>query len=200
MSPQAAPILHFLIKAVRAALNRAACRKEHPVVASKTPPVVGVFEDHAAAERAVEALRRAGFGQEQIGVVVRHGDAQAAPRVEADTEPETGAAVGAVTGGVLGSLLGVAVALTLPGVGAAMAAGILAGILGGATLGITGGGLVGALIGLGLSEEEARHYEREFHAGRTLVTVQADGRHADAAAILSQCGAFARQTVPAATV
>lgn len=167
---------------------------------TKTPPVVGVFEDHAAAERAVDELRRAGFSPDQIGVIVRHTDRAAEPQVEADTEPETGAAVGAVTGGVLGSLLGVAVALAIPGVGTALAAGILAGLLGGATLGITTGGLIGALVGLGLSEEEAQHYESEFHAGRTLVTVQADGRHAEAAAILSRCGAFFRQRATAAAV
>jgi len=83
-------------------------------------------------------------------------------------------------------------------VGTALAAGLLAGVLGGATLGITTGGLVGAMIGLGVSEEEARHYESEFHAGRTLVTVQADGRHAEAAGILTRCGAYSRQA--AATV
>jgi hypothetical protein len=77
----------------------------------------------------------------------------------------------------------------------ALAAGIFAGLLGGATLGITTGGLVGALIGMGVPEEEAHHYESEFHAGRTLVTVQAE-----AASILSRCGAFARAAVPAATV
>ncbi len=165
------------------------------MMATNTAPVVGVFQERAAAERAVEELRRAGFGPDQIGVVVRDTTESATPRVDADVAPETGAAVGAVTGGVLGTVLGVAVALTLPGVGAALAAGILAGALGGATVGITSGGLVGALIGMGVSEEEAQHYEREFHTGRTLVTVRANGRAGEAAAVLERCGAFPRDAV-----
>jgi len=164
---------------------------------TKTAPVIGAFADDRAAERAVVELRRAGFRQDQIGVIVRDRSAEAKPHVNADVGPETGAAVGAVTGGVAGGLLGVAVALTLPGVGTALAAGILAGLLGGATLGITSGGLVGGLIGMGLSEEEARHYEREFLLGRTLVTVQPESREAEATAILTRCGAFAR-TAPGA--
>ncbi len=162
------------------------------MTSSKPPPVVGVFEDRRSAEKAVEELHRAGFHNDQIGVVVRDGEAADQPVVEADVHAEEGAAVGAVTGGVLGTLLGVGIALSLPGVGSLLAAGILAGVLGGATVGITSGGLIGALIGMGVSEEEAQHYEREFHSGRTLVTVHADGRHAEAAAILAHCGAFER--------
>jgi hypothetical protein len=155
---------------------------------TKTAPLVGVFEDYRAAERAVDELRRAGFGQDQIGVIVRkvtvHEHAADEPVVEGNTDPETGAAVGAVTGGILGSLLGAAVALALPGVGVAVATGVL----GGATIGITSGGLVGGMIGMGVSESDAQRYEREFHSGRTLVTVQAGARRAEAAAILESCG------------
>ena len=49
----------------------------------------------------------------------------------------------------------------------------------------------------GVSEEEAQHYEREFMLGRTLVTVQPEGRAAEATAILTRWGAFAR-TAPGA--
>src|SRR5947209_20026131 len=104
-------------------------------------PVVGVFADRAEAERAVDDLVRAGFTTDQIGVVVRGGEAaHTRPVVQADVTPEEGAAAGAVTGGVLGTLAGVGVALTIPAVGPALALGILAGVLGGATLGIAGGG------------------------------------------------------------
>jgi len=159
--------------------------------------VVGIFETGAAAQHAVAELRHAGFRQDQIGVLVRDPAADAKPHVHADVQPETGAAVGAVTGGVVGGLLGGPVALTLPGVGTALAAGIFAGLLGGATVGITSGGLVGGLIGMGLSEEEAQHYEREFTLGRTLVTVQPEGRDAEAVGLLTRCGAFTR-TAPEA--
>ena len=158
------------------------------------PPVVCVFEDRAAAERAVAELQRAGFGTEKIGLLVRSGGPATAPTVvDADVAPEEGAAVGAVTGGTVGGLIGAGLALTIPGVGPALAVGVLAGLLGGAAAGIAGGGLLGALIGLGLAHEEAHHYHQEFQRGRTLVTVQADGRGAEAAAILARCGACQRQ-------
>jgi hypothetical protein len=157
-------------------------------------PVVGIFEEAGQAEHAVVALRRAGFSDEAIGVMVRGGPpAEAPPTVQADVKAEEGAAAGAVTGGVLGGLVGAGVALTIPAVGPAVALGLLAGALGGATLGITGGGLLGGLIGLGMSHEEASYYEREFLTGRTLVTVQADGRSEEAARILADCGAIERR-------
>jgi len=161
-----------------------------------TAHLVGVFAERAQAECAVEELRHAGFPPDQIGVVVRGGGSTSdRPVVKADVRPEEGAATGAVAGGVLGSLVGAGVALTIPAIGPALAVGVLAGVLGGATLGIATGGLIGGLIGMGISHEEASYYESEFIRGRTLVTVQADDRSAEAAAILTRCGALQRPTV-----
>jgi hypothetical protein len=56
------------------------------------------------------------------------------------------------------------------------------------------GTIVGALIGLGIPEEEARFYEGEFTAGRTLVTVKPQGRYEEAKAILRNNGAYDMQT------
>jgi hypothetical protein len=42
------------------------------------------------------------------------------------------------------------------------------------------------LIGMDIPEEEARHHERAFHSGRTLVAVRAGERYAEAVAILRQ--------------
>jgi len=153
--------------------------------------VAGTFDDASKARYAVDELLRAGFTHEQIGWIQKDGGAAPAP-VPPHTAPEQGAAVGAVTGGSLGGLLGAVLALTLPGAGPILAAGVLAGLLGGATIGITGGGLVGALIGLGLSNEEADYFHREVQSGRTLVTVKAGPRHAEAAALLARCGAYGR--------
>src|SRR5262249_20676381 len=143
------------------------------------------------ARHAIDELLRAGFTYEQIGWIQRDSGAAPSP-VHADTAPEQGAAVGAVTGGSLGGLLGAVLALTIPGAGPVLAAGVLAGLLSGATAGITGGGLIGALIGLGMSQEEASYYHSEVQSGRTLVTVKAGPRHAEAAAILARCGAYGR--------
>ena len=48
----------------------------------------------------------------------------------------------------------------------------------------------GALIGLGIPEEEAKYYEGEVHAGRTVVTVQAAGRFDEAWQLLTRHGAY----------
>jgi hypothetical protein len=51
------------------------------------------------------------------------------------------------------------------------------------------GGALGTLVGLGVPEHEARYYEPELHAGRTLVSVRAPGRYEEASAILRRHGA-----------
>lgn len=50
--------------------------------------------------------------------------------------------------------------------------------------------IAGALIGLGIPEEEAKYYEGEVKAGRTLVTVKADGRYDEACALLRRFGGY----------
>ena len=63
------------------------------------------------------------------------------------------------------------------------------------------GAIAGALVGMGIPEEEAKYYEGEVKSGRTLVTVRADGRSAEATQLLRLHGAYdmesAGQTVGA---
>jgi len=51
-------------------------------------------------------------------------------------------------------------------------------------------GVAGALIGAGVPEHEAKYYDKEFEAGRTIVTVTADGQADKATAILRRYGAY----------
>ena len=67
----------------------------------------------------------------------------------------------------------------------------------GAIAGVATGAGVGALIGLGIPEEEASYYEREFKAGRTLVTVNAGSRVPEAQAILVEKGGYDMRSAPA---
>lgn len=153
--------------------------------------VIGSFEHPEQARKAVGELLEAGFTEEEIGLMLR--DENVA--VENDLIPEQGAASGAIAGGALGGILGAAAtALLVPGVGMVAAGGILAGALAGATAGITGGGFLGAMIGMGISEEEAKHYETEIQGGRSLVVVQTPDRQGEAARIIGQCGAYSRET------
>lgn len=157
--------------------------------AQERTTIVGVFTDRERAEAALEALHRAGFGPDAVGLIVREAEAPAGVTVKADVRAEQGAATGAVTGGLLGGLLGAAAGVLIPGVGPVLAAGVLAGALGGGAIGVATGGLIGALIAQGIPEEEARHYETEFQAGRTLVTVRTGSRRELAARILTEHGA-----------
>jgi hypothetical protein len=152
--------------------------------------VVGVFHDRAAARQAVDELRLAGFPEDQIGVAAREGGfAAETDTAAAGSRWEEGAVTGAATGAGVGALwaLGIA-AHVLPALGPVILGGLLASVAASAAGGAAVGGLVGALVGLGVPEAEARYYESEFHAGRTLVTVRAPGRYEEASAILRRHG------------
>jgi hypothetical protein len=154
--------------------------------------VVGVFEDRALAERALDQLHQAGFGDDQVGFAVRDETVREGIPTIAGPEKETApaAATGAVSGGVIGGLLSAAATLLIPGFGPAIAGGILAATLSGIALGAVAGGFLGALLALGIPEEEAHHYQREFEAGRIIVTVRSDDRIIDALEILRRNGAL----------
>ena len=50
--------------------------------------------------------------------------------------------------------------------------------------------MLGALVGLGVPEEEATYYDTQFQTGRTIVTVRADERSAEAWDVLARHGAY----------
>ena len=152
--------------------------------------IVGVFDDRIAAERAVELLHRAGFSEDHIGFVIRGADDVAGGMIvdAQGTKDGKGAVTGAVTGGMLGGVLAAAVSLLIPGVGPVLAGGVLAAFFGGAIAGTAVGGIFGALTGLGISEDEARFYEKEFHSGRAIVAVKPRGRWQEAADLLVRSG------------
>ncbi|HEX3234160.1 MAG TPA: YsnF/AvaK domain-containing protein [Gemmatimonadales bacterium] len=156
---------------------------DNPETTRGTGTVVGLFRDNTQAERAIRALKAAGFADRQIGVLMQDRDEQRRFAMDTGTKAGEGAATGAVSGGVLGGILGLLAgvgALAIPGIGPAIAGGALASTLTGAGIGAAAGGLIGALIGMGIPEEDARYYESGFREGGILVTVDA-GADADLA-------------------
>jgi hypothetical protein len=152
--------------------------------------VVGVFENHGDARQAVDQLKQAGFRNDQIGVVYRDSSGDEFVAEAEDTYAEEGAATGALAGAGIGGLWAIGIAAgALPAIGPVVAGGTLAAILASAAGGAVTGGILGTLVGLGIPEDEARVYEEELHAGRTVVTVNVDGRHNDALNILKRAGA-----------
>lgn len=154
--------------------------------------VVGLFRDQPSAEAAIKRLTAAGFKEDQIGVAVKDRERQDALTESTGTQAAEDAAKGAVGGGVVGGVLGLLAgvgALVIPGVGPIIAGGALASTLAGAGIGAAAGGLIGALVGMGVSEEEAQHFERGFKQGGILVTVQAGDRAELARQALAEGGA-----------
>lgn len=169
---------------------------------NKQAMVVGVFEDRQKAQQAVQELRRLGFEEDQIGVASREmGGTPKTPKE--GTYAEEGAAAGLAAGAGIGALWGLGIlSLGLPAIGPAIAGGILGTLLSSAAAGAVAATLAGALIGLGIPEKEASYYDTEFKAGRTIVTVRADGRSDEAWAVLQRYGAYShetRATAPMAT-
>ena len=84
--------------------------------------------------------------------------------------------------------MGAAVALLIPVIGPAIAGGILVTFFS-AALGAVTGSLLGAFVTMGVPEEQARHYEEEFTAGRTIVTVKTDDKQQEVLGIMYHNGA-----------
>jgi len=164
--------------------------------AQQRSTIVGVFEDRRHADQAVKELRDAGFRDDQIGVAMRHTEGSTeAVTDEHDTHAGTGTIAGVLTGLGLGALAGLGVLSgVIPVVGPAIAAGTLGVILSNAAAGAGIGALVGALVGAGIPEEEAKYYQGEFEQGRTIVTVNADGRSDEVTTILRRHGAYDMST------
>ena len=103
----------------------------------------GIYPDRLAFERALEALRAAGFRNSDISAILPDRDQTTrdlAPEINTKA-PEgftTGASTGAAIGGVLGWLVGIG-ALVIPGIGPIVAAGpVVAALAGAGAAGATG--------------------------------------------------------------
>ena len=165
---------------------------------TKASAVVGVFENHHDADRAVAELRDAGFSNSQIGVVGH--DKSGGTTTDKGTKAEEGALVGAAVGAGTGGLVGLGIlAGLIPAIGPVIAGGALAALLANAAGGAAIAGLAGTLIGLGIPEDDAKYYDAEFRSGRTVVTVQAGSRGSEAHAIISRHHGYDRTTRSTAT-
>jgi uncharacterized protein (TIGR02271 family) len=165
-----------------------------PTRKKKHDTVVGVFETRARADQAMAALRKAGFDDSDIGMVFRNAEGKTVKTGAADdTYAEEGAAAGAIAGAAGGALVGAGiVAGVLSPIGPVLALGTLGTILVNAAGGAAIAGIAGALIGWGIPEEDAEFYETEVKSGRYLVTVEANGRSAEARAVLQRFGGYDR--------
>lgn len=165
------------------------------VLMNPGPTCVYAFEDRDEAELAVDELHHAGFKSEDIGFALRGNDAVSGGMItDAEGAKDgTGAVAGIAAGGLIGGLLGAAAA-AIPGIGPVVAGGIITTAVGGAAAGAATGGLLGAMAGLGISEDEAVHYQRVFDEGKALVFIKPGDRPQLADRIIHSHGGFTPHT------
>jgi len=158
--------------------------------------IVGLFDDFAQAERAVQDLQNAGIPRDDISLVANNASGQYdqyATRTGTTDNTvqavETDAAAGATVGGIVGLLMGLGL-FVIPGFGPIAAAGWLASLLTGAGIGAVAGGIIGALTHIGVPAEDAAYYNEGIRRGGTLLAVKAADEVAPRVAqILSSDGA-----------
>jgi hypothetical protein len=139
--------------------------------------VIAILNTRSQAERAVSALRDAGFPPDHISVLLPDKDGTKDFAHEQYTKAPEGAATGAGAGGVVGGVMGWLVGigtLAIPGLGPFIAAGPILAAMSGAAAGAAVGGLTGALVGMGIPEYEAKQYEGKVQGGNILISVHTD--------------------------
>jgi hypothetical protein len=146
-------------------------------MADKNKVVFGIYPHETSVTAAVDALKLAGFSNNDVSVLFPNpGGTKDFAHEKSTKAPEgasTGAGAGALLGGGLGWLVGIG-ALAIPGLGPFIAAGPIMAALAGAGVGGAVGGLTGALVGMGIPEYEAKRYEGRVKDGGILLSVHTD--------------------------
>lgn len=151
--------------------------------------VIACFATPSAAREAIDALRAANFERQQIGYLSRSSE-----RPGDGGAPGSPANPDAATAGILGAGIAagaVGAAPVMPGTGPILTGGALGAAL--IASGALRDGVRHALTGAGLADDEARHYESQCNAGRSIVIVKAAlERVAEASKILKSHGGVGR--------
>lgn len=162
--------------------------------------ITGIFETPGDADKAVNRLLSDGFTKDHISVLIAEAGGirrEMAPAHYGDASSVAeGGLTGAAIGGALGALLATLTtvgSLALPG-GTVLMAGPVVAALSGAGAGGLVGGLSGVLIGAGFAMDDARRYEEDINAGKSIVVVNAidEIKQARARVALRSAGAITR--------
>jgi len=161
---------------------------------SKRTSVFGIYGGSDSAERAIDALLRAGFSTADVSALMPQVEGTRDLAHEKHTKAPEGATAGVTAGGAIGGTLGLLAgigAIAIPGIGPFLAAGPIMTTLAGLGAGGAVGGLIGALSGMGIPEYEAKRYEGRVKAGGVLLSVHCDtaGQILRAKEVLKDTGA-----------
>ncbi|MBV9787644.1 MAG: hypothetical protein JOZ51_05695 [Chloroflexi bacterium] len=136
--------------------------------------VIGVVSNEAVAEQLIGNLRVAGYGPDQISLIMGQPEPEADPTQTDDAEAEglgetaAHAATGALAGSGAGVLAGLAT-LAIPGIGPVIGGGVLLAMFGGMGAGI--GGLIGLYSSENESSQQFERYGVALREGQALVSV-----------------------------
>lgn len=129
---------------------------------------IGVFEDAAAADAALSALKQQGFPPEALSLIAK-GTTQASDLIEQAVRSP-------------------APTLRLPGLGEVIAAGPLVDDLGGSGGSLAQVGLAAALKRVGFQVHDGQIFEKLVERGGILVAVRTESRAADVLSTMHACG------------
>lgn len=149
-----------------------------------TAIVAGRFTDWRAADRAVAALRAAGYPPEMIELIPEEREDLGPPPAEAAKGSAIGAVIGLLIGAALFAVAGWLLAESIPGLDQTAGWVVLFLALAGGTIGWVVGGVVGSR-----KPVEQEEYRREaIEQGRMTLRMDAGDRPAEARDILMRFG------------
>jgi len=149
-------------------------------MADRKKMVTAVFRDPVNAQRAHDALRRRGYTENEINVLMsdKTRSTYFSGKEQGEMKAGTMATEGAGVGGAIGTAVGATAAaiaaigswIALPGLGIVVAGPLIAALAGGGAGAVTGG-LVGALVGWGIPEQNADAYSAALREGGVVIGV-----------------------------
>lgn len=153
--------------------------------------VLGIFDDQRDATAAIEALKKAGFADRDIGVASREWSKQF-QNVDVDEQhvAAKGAIGGSVIGGSVGAIAGLVGAMLVPGLIPVIAGETIVTMLLGGAAGAAVGAFAGPFVAMGFSESDAKAHAQHVAEGKTVVIVYAPDRKNEARSIMVANGAY----------
>jgi hypothetical protein len=136
--------------------------------------VTAIFNSRYEAEQALRALETVGITERDVSLLMSDETRAHGFKIEKNSKADEGAAAGATFGGLVGGVtaaLLTAGAVAIPGLNLVISGALISGAAG-LGAGALAGGLLGALAGAGFTENEAKLYEKEIHAGNILLAVR----------------------------
>ena len=142
--------------------------------------ITAVFRDPVNAQRAHDALRRRGYTDAEINVLMSdktrstYFSGQEPGSIKTGSMATEGMGVGGAIGTAVGATLAAVAAigtnLVLPGLGLVVAGPLAAALAGGGAGAVTGG-IIGALVGAGIPEDNAKAYHEALREGGVVLGV-----------------------------